>query len=242
LNSNTNYGDYGGIGILKKTPISIFVHNYLDNEWFDIVLSQFDKLKKSGLYLRADKIFYGVYSKSTTDLQLFLNLIQKLDTMSKIQIQVYEYNGFEFLTLINLYNYCRKNQNGFTLYFHTKGSSREYSREITSWRECLEYFNIEKWKNCVDKLQNETYDICGALYVDWFVFLDYKFEHYYSGNFWWANNKYISTLPNLSKFCGERVNAELWIGKNPHFWYNFYSEEVSNFYSHYFDPSVYKSD
>jgi predicted O-methyltransferase YrrM len=240
LNTNTDYSSFGGIGVFRNYPISVFVHNYLDNNWFEIVQSQFEKLKNSELYMRADKIFYGVYSKSINDLNLFINMIKKLDTYQKIEIQIYKENNFEFSTLMHLQNHCRNNKNGSTLYFHTKGTSREYSSEISSWRECLEYFNIENWKSCVYKIKNENYDISGALYVTWFEFLNYRFENYYSGNFWWSSNEYISRLPEISNLTSMRTNAELWLGMSPHRWFSFYSKSLNSWYDHYFDPMDYK--
>ena len=50
--------------------------------------------------------------------------------------------------------------------------------------KCMEYFNIIKWKNCVEKL-DEGYDCCGVCHVE------YK---YFLGNFWWANSSHIKTL------------------------------------------------
>lgn len=37
----------------------------------------------------------------------------------------------------------------------------------------MNYFNIEKWKSPVLDLINDKCDVCGCLYVESFMFLDY---------------------------------------------------------------------
>lgn len=240
-----DYGIWGGIGLLQNHKVSVFVHNYLDKNWYDIVNSQIEKMTTSGLYKRADKIFYGVYSFLESNYDIFVSVIRKNDPDLKIEIVRYEKNEAEFNTLINLQNHCLLNPEGSVLYFHTKGSSRENNHYINSWRECLEYFVIEKWERCLLDLINDRATVCGALYVEWFKFLHYQFDNYFSGNFWWSSSKHISTLPPLTRLHLEkpdnRTVAELWLGMSPHRWISYYSEQVNNYYEYYFDPNVYKS-
>ena len=129
-------------------------------------------------------------------------------------------------------------------YYHAKGTSRSYDRNIESWRECLEYFNIEQWKKCHAEIITGKHDVSGALYVEKFEFLDKVLTNYYSGNFWWASAKYINTLDNLSakmlEVNMERAEAERWLGRKPHRWASLYNENVSDWYMHYFDPKLYK--
>jgi hypothetical protein len=240
-----DYGVWGGIGLIENHKVSVFVHNYLDKNWHSIVDSQIEKMATSGLYKRADKIFYGVYSTIESNYDIFFSMIKKRDPDLKIEIVKYSTNNAEFDTLINLQNYCVLNPKGSVLYFHTKGSSRESDYYINSWRECMEYFVIEKWKVCLHDLINDRSTVCGALYVEWFRFLHYQFDNYFSGNFWWSSSKHINTLPSLIKLHLEkpdnRTVAELWLGMSPHRWISYYSEQVNNYYEHYFDPNIYKS-
>lgn len=246
LNINVKYSDFGGIGVIKNTPISVFSHNYLDNHWIETVTSQITRLINSGLYKSSHKIFFGVQSKSSRDINLFQSIVEKFDVDSKINIMIFEENTYEFSTLIFLQNYCKINKNGISLYYHTKGTSRKKNTNIESWRECLEYFNIDKWKSNFLKINLENFDVSGALYITWFHFLDIKLENYYSGNFWWAKNSYISNLPNIDKLFHKepenRTLCELWIGMSPHLWFNHYSDNVTMWYEHYFDPKIYKNN
>jgi hypothetical protein len=175
---------------------------------------------------------------------LFNKIVKTHDIDKKINICWYEKNEDEFLTLIKLQNYSYLNPCGSTFYFHTKGTSRPYDSNIESWRECLEYFCIENWSIPFKDLKNKDCDLSGALYVEYFKFLEYEFKNYFSGNFWWANNSYINTLPNLSKLKIETNNnrsiQERWIGMSPHTWKSYYNENVSSWYEHYFDPKKYR--
>jgi len=238
------YASWGGIGVIKNAPVAVFCHNYLKNHWFDIVLTQMEKLQRSGLYKRADKILYGVFSERNDDYCEFLDIINRHDPDKKIEICRYSKNMYEYLTLIHLQNYCAENPSASVLYYHTKGTSRVHDRNIESWRECLEYFNIELWKKSIDEIKFDKHDICGALYVTKFAFLNKTLTNYYSGNFWWAAAKYINTLPNLTALLQsknmDRDVPERWVGLGIHRWANYYSEPISNWYEHYFDAEIYK--
>lgn len=244
LNEDTPYDVYGGIGVIQPLQISVFVHNYLSNNWIEIVTQQTNRLIESGLYKESDKIFYGVYSDSQNSIGLFREIVSQYDIDKKIDIKVFENNNFEFNTLAALQAHCNFNPDGVCLYYHTKGTSRKRDAIIDSWRECLEYFNIDKWRICVDKIEKEGFDVSGALYVDQFRFLNYIFEKYFSGNFWWSKNSYINKLPSITKLASEdpsnRTIAEMWLGMAEHYWYSQYNISTHSYYEHYFDPKEYK--
>jgi predicted O-methyltransferase YrrM len=241
---NQKYEVWGGIGVLKNTQVSVFSHNFLQNHWEEIVGQQLNKMSSGGLYDRADTILYGVYSESEEEYRKFENLIKQYDTRLKIDIVRYCENQAEYSTLLNLQNHCRLNPNSQVVYFHSKGSSREKNHYITSWRECLDFFVIEKWEHSFKNLLNKNCDVCGALYVNLFRFLDYEFKNYFSGNFWWADSNYINKLPSLSLLKSqtqERVFNEMWIGMHPHVWASYYNEDVTMWYEHYFNPDIYRN-
>lgn len=239
------YASWGGIGVIKNSPVGVFCHNYLQNHWHHIVLNQLTKLTKYGLYKRADKIVYGVQANSDADYNSFLNTIQTHDVDNKIEVYRYTKNMYEYPTLMHLQNYCAQNPNANVLYYHSKGTSRLFDENIESWRECLEYFNIEQWRRCHVEVRNNRHDICGAMYITSFKFLDIEMNNYYSGNFWWAQAKYINTLDNLGtamlKNNMKRDYCELWLGSKPHRWANLYSVSLNSWYDHYFDPKDYKN-
>jgi mRNA-degrading endonuclease HigB of HigAB toxin-antitoxin module len=243
LDTNKKYSDFGGVGVIQNIPITTFVHNYLDNHWLETVVLQVNRLINSGLYKSSHKIFFGVYSNSKDNIYLFESIVKKYDIDLKINTIIFDQNMYEFSTLILLQNYCKINKNGISLYYHTKGTSHKIKHpNIESWRECLEYFNIDKWRTNFDIINYENFDVCGALYVTWFSSPNFKLEKYYAGNFWWAKNSYISNLPNLGRLYYEQPQnrhlCEAWLGMSPHIWFNHYSVEID--YLHYYDPKDYK--
>jgi hypothetical protein len=68
----------------------------------------------------------------------------------------------------------------------------------------LEYFCIDQFKQCIEELKN-NYNVVGC------NFIKDADEPHFSGNFWWADNSYIATLPELNS--DDRIRCEMWIGK-----------------------------
>jgi len=105
----------------------------------------------------------------------------------------------------------------YVLYIHHKG----VKSQTTTWRKYMEYWNIEKWKECVSKL-DEGYDLCGA------AFLNNPPHPFYAGNFFWARASYLRKCKRLKspvdnnfqpQFSGQphhRYDYECWHGSgNP---------------------------
>jgi predicted O-methyltransferase YrrM len=241
------YDKWGGIGVVRFQPVAVFVHNYLANNWQYVVRDQLDGLVASGLYKRADKIHYGVYGESTADLDAFRRIVSSFDEDSKISVCEYTDNEFEYTTLEHLQAYCCANRSAKVLYYHTKGTSREFDYKIDSWRKCMEYFNIEKWNDSLEMLEDS--EVCGALYEEEYrIFFgdsreDLVLKNYFSGNFWWARADYVSGLPNITRIKsegGDRTACELWLGMGSHRWTSIYRINTSNYYLNYFDPTTYR--
>lgn len=241
-NNNTNN---------ESTPLYAFSHNYLINNWEDILDNQLKLLKESELYDELTSFYMGVYGDDES-FNTFKNKIEKYDTLFKIYINRIYDNLYEYPTIQQLHNFS-KMQDGYVLYFHLKGvwssnKSNINKDAINSWRDCLEYFNIEKWKNCVQKL-DQGYDVVGALY-------NYnKLEPLFSGNFWWANTNYLKKLPELifnpdnnpdkdriddDGITWVRVECEKWINKIQNKYYNFYIPKDYGFYYIPINPKDYK--
>ena len=137
---------------------------------------------------------------------------------------------WEWPTINTIHQDCLKKSDGLDYigYSHLKGLSRPSlsDQKATDWRHYLSYWTIERWKDNIVKL-NEG---CETVGVNW---LDDPWPHY-SGNFWWATNRYIQQLepledpstlvePHHSKFCFTRLlpkhefrlECEAWIGSGP---------------------------
>lgn len=170
--------------------IAIFYHIYQDNIWSFIYQHQVHRLYASGLLNESDYVHFGVNG----DDRLF-------NIPDNVQVKYnYKQNWRdEGETLIDLNNFCNQNPDYKVLYFHTKGSSNPELVK-NSWRLFMEYYVIDKWKECVKYL--DEYDCCGTDY----------FHSYFLGNFWWANASYINRLDINCLNSNDRYGKELWIG------------------------------
>lgn len=165
--------------------IAIFYHCAIMGEWEAIDKQITERLEKSGLLDRAD-IF--------------------------IRNECKDIGLFEFPTLELLDQFAIYHPDYYILYLMNKGASRTKIEAIDDWRECMLYWNVERWEDCVKKL-NEGYEAVGINVVDT------PYRHF-QGNFWWAKAKHLTRLGNIKDIkvkedktlgIGERHKAEFWI-------------------------------
>ncbi len=146
--------------------------------------------------------------------------------------------GNEFVTLDLLEEDIESFGNSdYILYLHTKGASKLNNvlyDNIKSWRELMNYFNIEKVKNVFKLFEKTEYNTYGVL------FCSLKKINMYGGNFWWAKANYLKTL-NLSNIQKNRNNAEWSFIQNGENWkpYSPYNLEHINYYYTKFDRKEY---
>jgi hypothetical protein len=141
---------------------------------------------------------------------------------------------FEFPTLSHLYNHSHID--GYTLYLHLKGVSKTkehwYShgyhyngfagvKDLQTlvhherfWRMYLTHFVVERHEECLEALKD--HDLVSVQWRD-------KPMPHFMGNFWWARNDYLRTLPDPQEFRkglyrdlmgSERCLAEFWVAHN----------------------------
>jgi predicted O-methyltransferase YrrM len=192
----------------KRKTITVFYHLFMpdtQNMWIWWVDEQMSLLKEVGL---ADKATInmcitmplGLYNSKTghsydsmvtdyiKDRYPFVNIIDMRNVGEQPNI-------YEGQTLEKMYEHCQ-NDDGYVFYFHNKGMvsyTTHIPGAIKDWRHYMQYYNLERWEDCIAKL-DEGYDCCG---VDWVerhdIKLDFVVQHY-AGNFWWAKNEYIREL------------------------------------------------
>jgi len=228
-------------------PILVFSHNYIDHNWFEIVLEQLSKLIKSDLYNKATKIYYCAYAHDKWELFKFIELVNSHDLSNKIQIIIHPFNDGEKQTLIHLQEVCKNHPEAYVLYYHTKGitslqnhselKNLEY-KNIESWRHAMEYFNIECWQSSLEGFSDGITSTIGIFYVG---DSGWPNKYFYSGNFWWATSEYINTLPSM-KDRDNRLGCELWIGTGSHRWRNLFKSKGGNIYHEYYNPKEYRKD
>jgi len=113
-----------------------------------------------------------------------------------------------------------------------------------NWRKYMQYWNIEKWRECVAKL-DEGYDTCGA------AFLNNPPHPFYAGNFYWAKTSYLRRCKKLvpppennfqPQFSGQphhRYDLECWHGSGNPKAYDMHPGEVNRWY---YPPQAYRND
>jgi hypothetical protein len=189
--------------------------------WHEIVEAQCWRLKESGLLSRTSRLLVGVVGDSNEDVSLISDLLGQKATIR----QLGPLSEFEFPTLQWLYEDV-KSVGVACWYAHTKGASTRRDDQ-TKWRLKMEAVVFDQYERCLEALKD--YDVCGT---EWQSSLIGNHPHY-SGNFWWANSRYLRTLPPPSSFQFKshmhfdgpsslavgtthfgRGEAEFWLGRN----------------------------
>jgi hypothetical protein len=129
-----------------------------------------------------------------------------LDIIDKSNVRDIRAKGHEFITLDLIQKDKEKfGDSDYILYLHTKGASKLDDtgyKNIKSWRELMNYFNIEKCKNVIKIFEKSQYNTYGVLLGNvgkWQL---------YSGNFWWAKASYLKTINIDDNALKTRFDAE----------------------------------
>ena len=160
-------------------------------------------------------------------------IINKFDNIRDVRSK-----GNEFVTLELIEKDVKKfGDSDYILYIHTKGASKldnpNYDN-IKSWRELMNYFNIEKYKNVFKIFEKTDYNSYGVLLGNagrWKL---------YSGNFWWVKSSYLKTI-KMNEVKRNRFNAEVDYIQNGIDWkpYSPYNREGENHYLIQFNKEKY---
>ena len=173
--------------------IAIFYHTFQSGMSAFVYQQQIHRLYATGLIDAADYIHIGVNG----DQELF-NVPEK----AKV---VYNSNWKEETeTLVALKNFAYENPDYKILYFHMKGTSKE-TLIANSWRLMMEYFVIDKWKECVEYLND--YDCVGQTFKPLGPTL-------WSDGSITENTSYIQLLDHNYLNTDYRFDREFWIGTN----------------------------
>ncbi len=246
----------------EKINIQIFYHLYITDEWdtFSIFNEQMNILLNSGLLHNCQFLNIGVIhsGNSTETINKINKLIELYNINSNIKILYINNSGNECYTGTHLKEYCDGldesiSENTYILYFHSKGASHINShKELTTryWRHYLEHFNILKWRDCIDKL-NEGYDSCGILWVKQLGHpllheSSWKDAGFYAGTFYWVKSSLVRKIPFkyftnevFKRECMESIPAII-----PHKYYSFDESAHDNgydLYQHIYNPINYNN-
>lgn len=192
-----------------------------------------------------------IYLCANYDMNNYEQLIKYFENVNNVHIINNNAlpHEFECPTLKKLKDTCDDTEETFAaLYIHHKGVRHLNNPAVLDWRKYMEYFNIEQWRICVNRLEN-GWDTVG---VDW----KQNPVPHYSGNFWWARSDYIKKLPAWvrpidngfkkqfpqldASYADYRMECEFWLGlENPKA-FEIYKTPCRNPYVEGFGPHYYK--
>jgi hypothetical protein len=211
--------------------IIVVLYCFMVDDWEIRLSDQLKRMKSSLLYDESNEIHLVV-----TDINN--NQKDKVDSLlgeyQKISLDYTTRNWYEGHALSKVDNIGRTYDDCKILYFHTKGVSNKYKDLISNdyynlkvegikcWKELMEYFLIDNWKDCIKKL--DEYDTVGVNNVN----------NWWWGNFWWSNSKHIkNNKPFNEYFTGSRWGCESWLHESN---YNIENIKYYQFYPFSYDP------
>lgn len=163
----------------------IFYHMFHQNDCVKRFERTYKKIKESKLYDHTSSINLNVVGGSK------ITHSTTIDSKIKITNLSNEPQG-EMDTIKYLHDVCSKKEDNIPiLYLHGKGVTRGNNQNVQDWVDLMEYFLIERWEDCFNKLKD--YDTCGVNLNSELP----SIKIHYSGNFWWSNSNYIKQLPRF---------------------------------------------
>lgn len=218
-----NVINVGPIETIKKSNYC-FIHSCnLKGAGVTILNKIITLIKNTGLIHVLDKIFI-----TNIGVPIDMNLDSE-----KFEIDNYSLNPklWESPSINKISHFSKKNPNSNILYLHTKGVKSLLERQnhfinIQDWTDFMLYFMVEKYQKCIEKLNIDNIDTVGCNYHPH----SDNTPHHWSGNFWWANTDYLSTLPIINKLT-KNIDCEFWLFKNNPKYYEMYNSRVNHYYN-----------
>lgn len=198
--------------------IGVVYYGVLVNDWEEHLLKHIERTINSGLYSAAELFYISVvdFDNQMDKLAPILQKYPKLTLDYHTQITPNnpdrslkfggEYWGVKLIDMLG-----KTNDNMCLLYFHSKGvvnkwknfETKEYSERrvkcVRDWTESMSYFLVDRWQECVAKLQTEGYDTVGVT----------NMHRWWWGNFWWATSDHIRK--NVEFVSRDRWYSEAWL-------------------------------
>lgn len=209
-------------------PIAIFYHCVFQIEGKElpsagpIAREQMTALENSGLLDAADQLQVSINDSPETGVPG--SLVEPFFLHPKTKLT---YHGqqcrTELRTILMLEKFIKENGDEWLVFYHhAKGSTHPVGHEMsTRWRRCMQRHLVTNWRQCVRDL--ETVESVGCHWME--PPATPATQYIWAGNFWWARNSFLKTLPSLMereriKVSGidsleSRYEAEVWIGNGP---------------------------
>jgi hypothetical protein len=218
----------------KKMNLIVY-HIFCVNNYLEIVNQQLNRLKTSGLYDWCDKFEVTCIDQENK----FEGIDELFSEFNKANVFKTKENRYEYWGIKKMWDISQENE-GKVFYFHTKGVANKYKnfetkelsdwkiKGVQHWKECMEYFLIDNFQKCIEKL--DEFDHCGVTCNN----------GWYSGNFWWSNLSFIKENPEPGH--GDRWYFENWLNHARTFKsFEFFHFDYNGFFS-YFPETIYKEN
>lgn len=191
--------------------IGVVQYCYMANDWKERLVEKISRIYNSGLYDAAKE-----YRLVVTDVNNERSILEEiLSKYPKITLNYYSNNKlYETHAMRVVHELAKNNKSMNILYTQVRGVTNIFknfeTREVSetkrqstkSYVEMLEYFLIDNWKQCSDKL-DEGYHMAGVncVYGIWW------------GGMWWANSEYVKNHPEFvfDENTDSRWKCERWI-------------------------------
>jgi hypothetical protein len=227
--------------------IKVFVHAMDINETGkDILQEQVALIENTGLLGAAEEINMMLHFNEDS----FKWLEDRWEDVQHVTYHLFDEGykeWYEATTMQHIQEMCQLTEDEedfYVLCMTCKGISHGNQGSHRNWRKYMEYFTVEKWKECVQKL-DEGYDLVGAAYLN---NPPYPFM---PGTFFWAKASYLRKCRRLlpppevdfkPQFEGQphhRFDLECWHGSGNPKWYEMHPGPDGRWYS---PPSEYRDD
>jgi hypothetical protein len=214
-------------------------------QWLEVTTEQLDKIYTSGLIDACDLHINCHYNydnwQQLKDKYNHPNIVWHKSTAQPAE--------FEHPTYILMQQHALRHpeRNYPVLYVHQKGITHT-DIKATYWRWYMDYFNIERWQDCVTLLATGEYDTCGvqrAARSD-------NLPTFYEGNQCWYTSDFLRKatplkLPSEVGYVAQydiphsmyRSDVELWAWYNNDRWYCFHHSGL-NLYCSEYPPENYR--
>ena len=127
--------------------LSAVYHIYPKTYWQEHVCNKLFRIQESGLFEAGVKLYITIIQPTSEDLNWLKESCNEFS--NDIKIFPSEENFVEY-EAIKLVKELGNSIDGYTMYFHTKGCSRNAHRDqrIIDWDEMMSFFIIDNWKKC----------------------------------------------------------------------------------------------
>lgn len=235
----------------SNVPFQVFIHTIAKGDWITVLLDMIMDMDHSSFYAQVTLITIGVIGGTESSLNEERKLVKQIRNgrfqkkFKFIQTNQRE-DVWEFSTINYMIEQAKliisKNSAQHFLYMHTKGVNTRTGASLPKWywRKWMTAWLI-KYHELNRVILDHGYDVLGSNPLNLYfrhlsTRVNLNHSWHYSGNFWWATAKYISTLPLLNFDHAisdyERIKAELLVlskapdmcagilgySNNPHFY------------------------